>query len=181
MSYGYIAKGVSSGLAPAALMRGPMVAKVIGQMLSGTGKHASHTHVSHKSHTSLALALFSLWYRQARLTHTSLTHVSHTSLALALFALWYRQTRLTHTSLTQVSHTSLALSHKSRTLTQVSHLLFFLFLVGCSLVEANTSHKFPPVSPVSYCMFPACHTLPTLSNMPHSHVSFPPKRLFAFW
>ena len=36
MSYGFIAKGASTGRVPAAVMRGPMVAKVVGQMLSGT-------------------------------------------------------------------------------------------------------------------------------------------------
>ena len=36
MSYGFIAKGASTGRVPAAVMRGPMVGKVVGQMLSGT-------------------------------------------------------------------------------------------------------------------------------------------------
>ena len=36
MSYGFIAKGASSGRVPAAVMRGPMVGKVVTQMLSGT-------------------------------------------------------------------------------------------------------------------------------------------------
>lgn len=36
MSYGFIAKGASSGKVSAAVMRGPMVGKVVGQMLSGT-------------------------------------------------------------------------------------------------------------------------------------------------
>jgi Mrp family chromosome partitioning ATPase len=36
MSYGFIAKGAASGRVPAAVMRGPMVGKVVGQMLSGT-------------------------------------------------------------------------------------------------------------------------------------------------
>ena len=36
MSYGFIAKGASTGRVPAAVMRGPMVSKVVQQMLSGT-------------------------------------------------------------------------------------------------------------------------------------------------
>ena len=36
MSYGFIAKGASSGRVPAAVMRGPMVGKVVQQMLAGT-------------------------------------------------------------------------------------------------------------------------------------------------
>ena len=36
MSYGFIAKGASTGRVPAAVMRGPMVGKVVQQMLSGT-------------------------------------------------------------------------------------------------------------------------------------------------
>ena len=36
MSYGFIAKGSSQGKAGAAVMRGPMVAKVVSQMVSGT-------------------------------------------------------------------------------------------------------------------------------------------------
>jgi Mrp family chromosome partitioning ATPase len=36
MSYGYLAKGASTGRVPAAIMRGPMVGQVVGQMLSGT-------------------------------------------------------------------------------------------------------------------------------------------------
>jgi len=39
MSYGFIAKGASAGRVPAAVMRGPMVGKVVGQMLSGTFHH----------------------------------------------------------------------------------------------------------------------------------------------
>ena len=36
MSYGFLAKGASTGRVSAAVMRGPMVGKVVGQMLSGT-------------------------------------------------------------------------------------------------------------------------------------------------
>jgi len=36
MSYGFVGKGASSGAVPAAVMRGPMVGKTVGQMLSGT-------------------------------------------------------------------------------------------------------------------------------------------------
>ena len=36
MSYGFIAKGASSGRVAAAVMRGPMVGKVVSQMVSGT-------------------------------------------------------------------------------------------------------------------------------------------------
>ena len=46
-SYGFIAKGASSGRVPAAVMRGPMVGKVVQQMLSGTeydGAGRTHAH-----------------------------------------------------------------------------------------------------------------------------------------
>ena len=36
MSYGFVAKGASTGKVPAAVMRGPMVGKVVSQLLSGT-------------------------------------------------------------------------------------------------------------------------------------------------
>ena len=36
MSYGFIAKGASTGRVPAAVMRGPLVGQVVQQMLAGT-------------------------------------------------------------------------------------------------------------------------------------------------